>query len=569
VRSSAIAFFEQIVDHAGPLPQSRRLTVIAQDPSITVDGQIVTAELSVPAEVLEPGPRGARLHVVDYDAATGLLELPVVIGDNDPFANAPLDSTAHTFRAQNVYAIAARTLATFEEGLGRRVPWSFNGHQLFLIPRAFPELNAYYSPEDGAIFFGYLPLDGGMEMQTCLSHDVIAHETTHAVLDGLRPRLAEPGLPDQPAFHEALADIVALLSVFSLEEVVARLLGKPDAQGRLKPSALTPEALRQTALFALAEELGTETGGERGSGLRRSIDLARSDAWKVDPAYREAHRRGEVLVAAVMSTLLKMWTGRLTALISPRGADAARVVEEGAKSADHLLHMFVRGIDYMPPIELEFKDVIDSVIKADEIVAPDDPHHYRDSLTEAFGAFGIVADPERIINLSHDEQPQYERMNYALLRSHPDEVFRFIWENAQVFGIDRRYRIRVDAVRPSMRVGPNGLVVPEVVADYVQSLELTAAELARKGVVLPPRLKPDTPLQVWGGGVLVFDQFGRAKLHQAKRLDDWQRQSERINYLAEQGLFDTKNRLGFTLSIPRGQRFAAMHVADSHAGEDW
>ena len=290
--------------------------MIAQDPSITVDGQIVTAELSVPAEVLEPGPRGARLHVVDYDAAAGLLELPVVIGDNDPFANAPLDPTAHTFRAQNVYAIAARTLATFEEGLGRRVPWSFNGHQLFLVPRAFPELNAYYSPEDGAIFFGYLPLDGGGEMQTCLSHDVIAHETTHAVLDGLRPRLAEPGLPDQPAFHEALADIVALLSVFSLEEVVARLLGKPDAQGRLKPSALTSEALRHTALFALAEELGTETGGERGSGLRRSIDLARSDAWKTDPAYREAHRRGEVLVAAVMSTLLKMWTGRLTALIS-------------------------------------------------------------------------------------------------------------------------------------------------------------------------------------------------------------------------------------------------------------
>jgi len=148
-------------------------------------------------------------------------------------------------------------------------------------------------------------------------------------------------------------------------------------------------------------------------------------------------------------------------------------------------------------------------------------------------------------------------------------MFRFIWDNAPVFGIDRRYRLHVDSVRPSVRVGPNGLVVPEVVADYVQSLELTASELTSKGIVLPARVKPDTQLQVWGGGVLVFDQFGRAKLHQAKRLDDWDRQAERIAYLAEQGLFDSRDRLGFTISVPRGQRFAAMHVADSHAGEDW
>ena len=561
--------FEQIVEREGPVPQTRKLTVLAQDPSITADGEIVTAEVSVPAEVLEPGPRGARLHVVDYDAATGTLALPVVIGDTDPFAGGTPDIEAHAFRAQNVYAIAARTLAMFEEGLGRRVPWAFGGHQLFLVPRAFPELNAYYSPEDGAIFFGYLPLDGGGEIQTCLSHDVVAHETTHAVLDGLRPRLAEPGLPDQPAFHEALADIVALLSVFSLTGVVARLLGKPDAQGRLKRRLLTEDALRRSALFALAEELGTETRGERGSGLRRSIDLPHSDAWKADPAFQEAHRRGEVLVAAVLSTLLKMWTSRLEALTSARGADAARVAEEGSKSAYHLLHMLVRGIDYMPPIELEFEDVVDAIVKADEIVAPDDPHDYRGALRAAFSEFGIVPDPDRIVDLSRGESPVYERMNYALLRSDPDEVFRFVWDNAPVFGIDRRYRLHVDSVRPSMRVGPNGLVVAEVVADYVQSLELTAAELGRKGVSLPAGIEPGTQLQVWGGGVLVFDQFGRAKLHQAKRLDDWGRQAERIAYLYERGLFTSKDRLGFRLAVPRGRLFAAMHVADSHAGEDW
>ena len=62
--------------------------------------------------------------------------------------------------------------------------------------------------------------------------------------------------------------------------------------------------------------------------------------------------------------------------------------------------MVVRGIDYMPPIELEFKDVVDSIVKADEIVAPDDPHDYRRPLAAAFADFGIVADPARIVDLS-------------------------------------------------------------------------------------------------------------------------------------------------------------------------
>ena len=564
-----MAYFEE-VRNGEPLPQTARLTVIAQDPSIRANDRILTAQVAVPAEVLEPGPRGARFHVVDYDAAEGRLVPPAQLSPPDRFEDAPDEVLTGDpdFRAQNVYTIAARTLATFEAALGRRLRWAFASHQLYLVPRAFPELNAYYSPGDDAILFGYLPV-GESELQTSLSHDVIAHETTHAVLDGLRPRFAEPGLPDQPAFHEALGDIVALLSVFSLQEVVERLLGEPDADGRIDVTQVAPETLRRSALFGLAEELGAASGGERGSGLRRSIELHPSSTWRTESAFLEAHRRGEVLVAAVMATLLDMWERRLTALRAGQRINRASVAEEGAKAADHLLRMIVRGVDYMPPVELEFEDVLDSVLQADEIVAPDDHHGYRTALSDSFAGFGIERSERRIIDMSERLSPTYERMNYAALRSDPTEVARFIWENADVFSINRGYWLQVGSVQPSVRVGPDGLVVSEVVATYVQTLELTAGELAEHDVEPAAQLRPDTKLQIWGGGVIVFDQFGRAKLHQTKPLADWPRQARRLAYLVGHGLADSKQRYGYTISTPRGQRFAALHVGDRRAGEDW
>src|SRR5215471_6088434 len=59
-------------------------------------------------------------------------------------------------------------------------------------------------------FFGYFMGSDGKLVFTCLSHDVVAHETTHALLDGLRKRYMERSTPDQAAFHEGFADVVAV-----------------------------------------------------------------------------------------------------------------------------------------------------------------------------------------------------------------------------------------------------------------------------------------------------------------------------------------------------------------------
>jgi hypothetical protein len=220
-------------------------------------------------------------------------------------------------------------------------------------------------------------------------------------------------------------------------------------------------------------------------------------------------------------------------------------------------------------VELEFEDVLDAVLAADEVVAPDDKHGYRPALKDRFGAFGITRPKDRIVDITRGPEPAYERMNFAILRSDRDEVERFLWENADVLEIDRAWQTRVQFVRPSVRFGPDGLFVSEVVADYVQRLQLEAREAKKMGVAIPKEVKPATVLELWGGGVVVFDQFGRAKLHQRKPLSDWERQSRRLAYLAGHSLSDTKGRLGFTLSTPRGQRFAALHVDNARAAEDW
>ena len=119
------------------------------------------------------------------------------------------------------------------------------------------------------------------------------------------------------------------------------------------------------------------------------------------------------------------------------------------------------------------------------------------------------------------------------------EVFRFIWENRQALGIDDRGYIEVISVRSSTRQGPDGFSLRETVCEYIQIAELFGAEVKTVlGFELPDGMSTKQRLRAYGGGVLVFDQYGRIKYHVERRLDDVKSQQARLVYLWINGYLD-------------------------------
>jgi hypothetical protein len=567
---------------------TRKVTIVAQDPSIRVNGAIAFTQVDVPAEVLSDGPTGYRVKVVDFDASANVLYAPRrYLPDpssqaDDPYLPKKGQSLSTrkrweakvladpAFHAQHCYAVVMRTLARFEFALGRRVSWGFEGHQLHVAPHAFQDGNAFYSEPDRALVFGYFKSARTAEtVFTCLSHDIVAHEATHAILDGLRDGFTYPSTPDQAAFHEGFADVVALLSVFSLKEIVgAALQGDkplPPARKniRLIPKArVTRKAIEASMLLGLGEQFGAHLAGARANALRRSVKLRPDRTLLSQPEFQEEHDRGEVFVAAVMHSFLTMWTSRIEGLGTFAGGryNLDMVIEEGAKAADHLLTMSIRALDYCPTVDVSFGDFLAALLTADAETVPDDSrHHYRKLVHKSFSAYGIdppagATEPTTggWFAFDHATEITYSRTHFDSMLHDKEEVFRFVWENRHALGLDDKAYTRIESVRPSVRQGPDGFFLRETVCEYVQVMRIFGAEVtAALGIERPKGMPTTQSISAYGGGTLVFDEYGRIKYHIAKPLTDGKRQSVRLKYLWEHGLIDQP--------VMARSRFANLH----------
>jgi len=569
---------------------TRKLTIVAKDPGFRLGegkGSLAFVQVDVPAELLASGPTGYRVKVVDYNPAERVVyENRQRYEDHqgnliDPFR--PLDGEDATseayekrlignpnFHSQNAYAIVMRTLARFERALGRRVSWSFGGHQLHIAPHAFDDANAFYSEADRALMFGYFYQKDRPPVFTCLSHDIIAHETSHAILDGLRSRYTAPSSPDQAAFHEGFADIVALLSVFSLEDVVAAALGEertPDSQASnirlIAKRKVTPDAIKKSILLGIAKQVGAAVNGGRDQALRQSVQLA-PDTKRLQAAeWEQEHKRGEILVASIMHAFVEIWHARIKALGTFKGGkyNLDLVVEKGAQLADQLLTMCIRALDYCPPTDLDFGQYLAGLLTADFELVPDDSRfRYRATILESFKAYGISLPSEGCDQttgiwrgFAEAEELTYSRSNYDAMTHDRDEFFRFLWDNRRILGISDRGYIEVVSVDRSIRLGPDGIWLRETICQYVETAHIFGAETeAVLGAKRPEGVSSKDHIEAFGGGVIVLDQYGRVKYHIANPLRGGKRQADRIAYLSNQGLLRKQ--------ADGRSRFASLHL---------
>ena len=404
-------------------PHSRSLRAFAFDPSLdlSIDTSLINQIiLKVPWEALKPGPKGEYLEVVDIDPASGFFYPPVDLDDPHLLAQGGLSPAEGNpqFHQQMVYGVASTTIENFEQALGRPVIWAVPRHKsagkdryqyvqrLRIYPHALREANAYYSPDKKALLFGYFMvsaadpgnnLPGGIVF-SCLSHDIIVHEITHAILESLHPRFIEPSNVDVLALHEAFADLVALFQHFSFPEVLRHQIAR--TRGDLTSDNLLAE---------LAQQFGQAIGSR---GALRSALRERDKAtgeWrrkKPDPTLMrsttEPHARGSILVAAIFDAFITIYKSRVADLIriATGGSGVlqegeihpdltARLAEEASKSANHMLRICIRAMDYCPPVDITFGDYLRAMITADADLMPEDQRGYRLALIEAFRHHGI------------------------------------------------------------------------------------------------------------------------------------------------------------------------------------
>ena len=549
-------------------PPRRRLKIFALDPlNNSIAGNRTTIE--IPNEPLAPGPAGDRIAVIDYDGSRDVYYAPIDLNEPPILMRDGLDPSESDprFHQQMVYAVAMRVLENFERALGRPLRFS-RGRPLRLLPHAFRGANAFFEPQSNAVLFGYFAADEtnpgenlpGQTVFSCLSHDIIAHEVTHAIVYRLRRHFNEPTNKDVLAFHEAVADIVAIFQHFTVPEV---LRGEIQAKhGDIRSPGV---------LLGLAKQFGHGTG--KSAALRSALEdtTPKPDNYQT---ITEPHQRGSLLVAAVFDAFFRGYQNRIRDVVKlategsgilPTGdlpSDLVTILaNEAASAAQTVLSMCIRAFEYLPPVDVTFGDYLRALVTSDRELYPEDKYGMRDALIQAFRIRGIY--PENVNSLAEESlvwpEPKpsqrpapFERDAIGdLMTRHffnedagpteesdgaaapaparnrvgvPDDptgsfsgvspgsyaaMQAYGTSQAALLGLDPALEVSVQGLHPTFRIGSNGRVRLDIVAQFIQERKPPPEDRARFG-----------GLRLYAGTTVIFNQQGEVRYVIAKPLVD-------------------------------------------------
>jgi hypothetical protein len=386
--------------------------IIVQDPDVTTfKGLHPTEDVVIQSEgFFLDGPIAKRVAVLDFDPTTGALVPgatflpPNGAGRGSYRLPNPTDVSRADVVQVSVFGTVFKVLAMFEQRdtLGRPMTWAFDAPQLLVVPRAGEWANAFYERESHSLQLFFFPTASGGTFQTAQSQDIVAHETTHAILDGIAPDLYHATSPQSLALHEAVADLGALLSSLRSRELVAAVL-----------DACNGSIGTDSALTGLAE------GFAHGLGRQTSMLRDLLNPKTLDQVGTEPHALSEVLSGALYRVLVKLHD-ELRAAYAQGQPQAAEVIEQ--EEVDHLerhnpaaadrireglparraaaealwvaterfKRTILRGLDYLPPGEISFADYARAILASDQASHPQSSNQ-REWLRDEFVRRKIVA----------------------------------------------------------------------------------------------------------------------------------------------------------------------------------
>lgn len=341
------------------VPAGPRVLLYKQDPAVA---EIGIRKAWLPARVL-PGPKDSRIEIRDVAPVS-----PNALGD---FVQTP---GTESFDAVHTFAVVRQTLTLFQRALHpRAIPWQWNGatntSPIGVHPRAGQTANAYYSRTERALKFFWFDAPnappGAAPVFTCRSLDIVAHETGHAVLDGLKPGwLAFANPPQTGGLHESFGDLTAIfLALSQLDQVEAAI-----AQTRANLHD-------KTFLSDLAEQFGLALG--RPNGLRNA-----DNDFKLSQVGNEVHAISQVMTGGIYDFLADVFSMEWN---RTREDPAQALLESGR----YVFGLYLRAIVASPTLAATFADVVNRMISLS--ASDGKPDWVRTSLRNRFSFREVIS----------------------------------------------------------------------------------------------------------------------------------------------------------------------------------